>query len=98
MALALEGDTLVVGASGDDEVASASGSVYVFVRSGNEWVEQARLNAADPGLGDYFGLSVAISGDTIAVGAMYDDTVRGSDVGSVYIFVRTGTEWTQQPS
>ncbi|HOO17674.1 MAG TPA: hypothetical protein PLU99_11265, partial [Phycisphaerae bacterium] len=67
MALALEGDTLVVGASGDDEVASASGSVYVFVRSGNEWVEQARLNAADPGLGDYFGLSVAISGDTIAV-------------------------------
>jgi len=96
MALALEGDTLVVGASGDDEVASASGSGYVFVRSGNEWVEQARLNAADPGLGDYFGLSVAISGDTIAVGAMYDDTVRGSDVGSVYIFVRSGTEWIQQ--
>jgi hypothetical protein len=95
-ALAISGDTLVLGSAGDDELYAATGSAYVFVRSGSSWIQQARLNADDAANSDQFGLSVAIDGDTIAVGAMYDDTTRGSDVGSVYIFVRTLTTWTQQ--
>ena len=96
--VALSGDTIAVGALGDDTQGGGSaGSVYVFVRSGTIWVEQQHLTASDGDLGDRFGSSVAISGNTLVVGASYDDHGAGfSAEGSAYVFVRQGTVWSEQ--
>lgn len=118
--LALDGDTLVVGApnessggkgiGGDQNglpAAPAAGAVYVFTRSGNGWQQQAYLKASTPHAGDQFGFSVALSGDTLAVGAVTessnatgidgnqaDTSAAGS--GAVFVFTRAGSTWTQQ--
>ena len=89
------GDTVVVGAYGDDDKGAGSGSAYVFVRSGTTWTQQGKLTAADGAAGDSFGLSAAVTGDTAVVGSLYDDD-KGTDSGSAYVFVRSGTSWTQQ--
>src|SRR4030095_10897832 len=76
--VAMSGDTIVVGASFDDTAAGLNaGSAYVYVRSGTTWSEQAHLLASDVAADDFFGGSVAISGDTIVVGAPVDDTAAG---------------------
>ena len=93
--VAISGDTIVVGAHFDTTAAGAVGSAHVFVRSGTTWSEQAHLFASD-GADDVFGNSVAISGDSIVVGAMFDDTAVGLDAGSAYVFVRSGTTWSEQ--
>ena len=93
--VAVSGDTAVVGAAGDDDVGSDSGSAYVFVRSGGTWTQEAKLVAADGAFNDFFGISVALSGDTAVVGARDDDDA-GSDSGSAYVFVRSGGTWTQE--
>jgi hypothetical protein len=93
--VAINGDTLVIGAPYDDDHGTNSGSAYVFVRSGEIWTEQAKLTAADGLEFDQFGDAVAISGDTAIVGAWFDDDL-GADSGSVYVFVRSGETWTQQ--
>jgi hypothetical protein len=64
----------------------------VFVRSGNAWSEQAELTASDGGAFDGFGDSVAISGDSVVVGAYGKD----STTGAAYVFVRSGTTWSQE--
>jgi hypothetical protein len=113
-ALSADGDTLAVGAyfeDGDDNGASGSGAVYVYVReSPGVWVQEAYVKASNAGVGDFFGLSVALAadGDTLAVGARWegsaatgvggdqnDESADGS--GAAYVFVRdaAGT-WTQQ--
>ncbi|WP_309399388.1 FG-GAP repeat protein [Cerasicoccus maritimus] len=93
--VSLSGDTAIVGAYGDDDNGSSSGSVYVFVRNGSDWTEQAKLTASDGASSDYFGFSVSLSGDTAIVGAYRDDD-NGSSSGSAYIFVRSGGVWTEQ--
>ena len=93
---AISGDTLVIGAPADLSVGTANGSVYVFVRNGQVWSQQAWITAADGSPGDQFGLAVAISGDTLVVGAPYDNHTSGSDAGSAYVFVRSGTAWSLQ--
>ena len=93
-AVTIGGDTVVAGAPGDN---TAAGSAYVFVRSGTSWSQQAKLTASDAAAGDSFGRNaVGISGDTLVVGAPFDDTGAGSDAGSAYVFVRSGTSWSQQ--
>ena len=62
-----------------------SGSAYVFRYDGSDWVEEAKLTASDGAAYDYFGDSVAVSGDTAVVGA-YGDDDNGSDSGSAYVF------------
>jgi len=94
--VAIEGDTAVVGAIGNDDAGESSGSAYVFVRSGTTWTEQAKLIADDGAAGDAFGTSVSISGDTAVVSARLDDGVSGADSGSAYVFTRSGSTWTQQ--
>jgi FG-GAP repeat/Viral BACON domain len=95
--VAINGDTAIVGAVWDDTSAgSMAGSAYVFVKSGAGWTEQAKLTASDAAAFDEFGHAVAISGDTAVVGAFVDDTSAGMDAGSAYVFVRSGTSWTQQ--
>jgi len=92
---AISGDTIVVGSNLDDDNGINSGSAYIFTRTGTTWTEQAKLTASDGSAGDEFGISVAIMGDTIVVGAFSDDD-NGSGSGSVHVFARTETAWTQQ--
>jgi hypothetical protein len=117
--VAMSGDTLVVGAFQEDSNATGvngnqasesfmdSGAAYVFVREGTNWTQQAYLKASNTGSGDWFGLSVAVSGDTVVVGAAHEDSnatgVNGNatndsagDSGAAYAFVRDGTNWSQQ--
>src|SRR6266536_2301396 len=95
--VAVDGDTAMVGASMDDTPSGTdAGSAHVFVRSGTTWTEQAHLTAPDGAAFDSFGVSVAVDGDTAVVGAYLDDTPGGSDAGSAYVFVRSGTTWTEQ--
>jgi len=84
--VAMDGDTIIVGAVNDDDKGSGSGSAYIYKRIGTVWTEQTKLTAGDDAtLGDHFGDSVGIKGDTIVVGATQDDD-NGDSSGSVYIF------------
>ena len=93
--VALSGDTAVIGAARDDDKGDDSGSVYVFTRSGTDWSQQAKLTAADGAKGDVFGISVALSGDTVVVGADLDDD-KGENSGAAYVFTRSKGRWSQQ--
>ena len=94
--VAIDGDTAVVGAISDDDGGSASGSAYVFVRAAGVWTQQGKLTASDAAADDAFGATVAVSGDTILIGAWGDDEPLAFQVGSAYVFVRTAGVWTQQ--
>ena len=95
--VAISGETVVVGARSDERAAGRNqGSAYVFVRSGGVWSQQQKLEASDAAAGDVFGSSVAISGETVVVGAVLDDGAAGRDQGSAYVFVRSGGVWSQQ--
>ena len=92
--VAIDGDTVVVGApfvGGGSE----DGAVYVFVRTGTTWSEQAILVPSVPAAGDRFGFQVAISGDTLIAGAPNRDSAT-NDAGGAFIFVRTGTTWSEE--
>ena len=103
--VSIDGDTIVVGAYGDDtDKGGSSGSVYVFIRDifgdiTSGWTEIAKLTASD-GVGmDWFGSSVTIDGDTMVIGAKYDDD-KGGNSGSAYVFTRDTpgdltSGWTQ---
>jgi hypothetical protein len=93
--VAISGDTVVVGAHGDDDSGTLSGSAYVFTRTGSSWMEQEKLVASDGAGGEQFGISVAVSGDTDLVGDHRDDD-NGAFSGSAYVFTRTGSSWTEQ--
>jgi hypothetical protein len=116
----VSGDTVVVGAYSEDSSATGvngnqtdnsagnSGAVYVFVRAGGVWSQQAYLKASNTGADDNFGVSVAVSGDTVVVGADSEDSsatgVNGYQddnsafwAGAAYVFVRDGNGmWSQQ--
>ncbi len=115
--VAVSGDTVVVGAPWEDsgtagvnstpnESAVDSGAAYVFTRSGTTWSQQSYLKASTPGADDNFGTSVAVSGDTLVVGAFSEDSnttgvnstpnESASDSGAAYVFTRSGTTWSQQ--
>ena len=98
VAVAVAGDTVVVGASDERSIptlAPLPGVAYVFARTGVTWSRQARLQAVYGGAADFFGEAVAVSGDTIIVGAPDGDTA-GISTGAAYVFVRTGTTWSLQ--
>jgi len=118
-AVAISGDTIVVGASAEDSNTTGvngnqadnsttdSGAAYVFVRSGGAWTHQAYLKASNTGASDNFGQRLAVSGDTLVVGAWQEDSnatgVNGdqtnnsaTDSGAAYVFERSGSTWTQQ--
>jgi len=117
--VAISGDTVVVGARGEasnatgvngnetDNSAGVAGAAYVFTRSGSQWSQLAYLKASNTGAGDEFGNSVAISGDTVVVGARGEASnatgVNGNETdnsagvaGAAYVFTRSGSQWSQQ--
>src|SRR6266540_2641401 len=95
--VAISGETVVVGAQFDDDVAGDNqGSAYVFARSDGVWSQQQKLLASDAAAGDSFGVSVAISGETVVVGAPFDAGAAGNSQGSAYVFARSGGVWSQQ--
>ena len=93
--VALDGDTAVIGSRFDDDLGTDSGSVYVYVRSGTTWTLEDKLTASDGEASDAFGRRVAISGDTIVVGAANEDEL-GNNAGAAYVFVRSGTTWSEE--
>ncbi len=95
--LALSGTTAVVGAwQATVSGKSGAGAAYVFLRSGTTWAEQAKLVASDGAADDAFGYSIALSGNTAVVGAVAATVGGKSAAGAAYVFVRSGTMWTQQ--
>ncbi|MEZ4368372.1 MAG: hypothetical protein R2939_19145 [Kofleriaceae bacterium] len=88
---------------------SQAGAVYVFVRAGDTWVQEAYLKASNPGVDDYFGIALALSADgsRLAVGASGEASAatgsggdEGNDLapqaGAVYVFTRAGSVWAQE--
>ncbi|QEA14520.1 integrin [Comamonas flocculans] len=121
LALSADGNTLAVGAVTEasnatgiggnqaNNSASNAGAVYVFIRSGSTWSQQAYVKASNTDEEDMFGHSLALSADghTLAVGAIFEDSnatgVDGnqannsaSNAGAVYVFIRSGSTWSQQ--
>ncbi|HNB73068.1 MAG TPA: hypothetical protein PLS70_18250 [Acidobacteriota bacterium] len=95
--VAIYNETIVIGAPQVNiSTNSDQGSAYVFVRTGTTWSLQQTLTASDGAADDLFGGSVAISGETVVVGAFLDDIDSRLDQGSAYVFVRTGTTWNLQ--
>ena len=92
-AVAISNTHAIVGAWNSD---TATGSAYIFVRSGSAWIQQAKLTALDGSGGDHFGRSVAIDGEFAVVGAWQNDNERGAAAGAVYVYRLSGNEWTQQ--
>jgi hypothetical protein len=117
--VAISGDTVVVGAVGEESNATGvngvpsnndapgSGAAYIFTRSAGVWSQQAFLKASNTGATDQFGISVAVSGDTVVVGAQREDSnatgVNGDQAndnannsGAAYVFTRSAGVWAQQ--
>ena len=96
LSLAISGETVLIGApDADAPNITAAGCAYVFVRNNQKWFRQVNLRPADPQYRGYFGSSVALSGDTAVIGApAFDDGAY--DTGTAYVFIRTGTTWSQQ--
>ena len=119
--LSADGDTLAVGAFGEasaatgvggdqaDDAAANAGAVYVFARTNKAWTQQAYIKASNTGMGDYFGISLAMAGDgdRLAVGAYGEDSAAtgiGGDqadnaaewAGAAYVFARTNNAWSQE--
>ena len=121
VAVSADGSTMAVAAAGEDSSAigingdqtnrnaSGAGAVYVFIRIGPTWTQQAYIKASNTAEDDNFGISLALSADgsTLAVGANGEDSaatgVGGNQAdntaflsGAVYVFARSGTTWSQQ--
>ena len=93
----LAGDTALISAelktvAGNDE----AGAAYVFRRSARSWTQQARLTAADAATNDYFGSSLALSGEAALIGAPGHDIAGQSSVGAAYVFTFTAGAWAQE--
>jgi hypothetical protein len=94
--VAVSGDTVVVGAYLEDSDSPGAGAVYVFVRAGTTWSQQAYLKASNGDQADHFGYSLAISDDTVVVGARRQGPQTANAAGAAYVFVRSGTTWSEQ--
>ncbi|MEP7339007.1 MAG: hypothetical protein ABI977_14830 [Acidobacteriota bacterium] len=96
-----------VNGDGDDNSAENAGAAYVFVRDGTAWTQQAYLKASNTMVDYQFGQALALSGNTIVVGSPFESSnatgingdqndISAFDAGAAYVFVRSGTMWTQQ--
>jgi hypothetical protein len=124
-ALSIEGDTLVVAggndgsnqttitngqASSTNTSLPSSGATFVYKRIGSNWIQEAYIKAVNADINDFFGASVSIDRDTIAVGATGEASTQTTitngatassintltNGGAVYVYKRTGANWTQE--
>ncbi|MEX1025302.1 MAG: hypothetical protein WD226_09515 [Planctomycetota bacterium] len=93
-AVAIEGDTLAVGAHRVDGTTPDEGAVYVFERTGSIWNETQKLSASDATQFQLFGRAVALSGDVLVAGAHLDASA-GNASGAAYVFARSGGTWSE---
>ncbi|MBL0164960.1 MAG: FG-GAP repeat protein [Xanthomonadales bacterium] len=95
--ISLSGDTALIGRTSESFLPIPKvGAAYVFVRQGSSWSQQTKLVGNDVLVQDDFGRSVAISGETAVVGSPFTSTAAGDNVGSAYVFQRSGTSWSQR--
>ncbi|MFV0542173.1 MAG: FG-GAP repeat protein [Marinicella pacifica] len=92
--VSLFGDRALIGARGDDDKGSSSGSAYVFDFNGSNWSQSQKLTASDGTDSDYFGTSVSLFNNQILIGSPGDDD-KGSSSGSAYIFEFNNNNWSQ---
>ena len=90
-AVGVSGDQAVIGAFGNDDNGSTSGSAYIFQYSAGVWTEATKLTASDGANGDNFGCSAAISGNTAVIGA----TSAEMGKGSAYVYEKISGTWTE---
>lgn len=93
--VAIDSDVIVVGAYGEDGAGAARGAVYVYEKSGSNWVsaiEDAKLTASDTQDSDQFGIQVDIESNVIAVGSHLSAS-GGTQRGAVYVYERSGSNW-----
>jgi hypothetical protein len=114
VALSADGTTLAIGATGEASAASGidgdeadnsmpfAGAVYVYIRSGTTWTQEAYIKASNPwSYAAFHIVALSANGSTLAVGAPWEDSNgsetdhSASDSGAVYVFTRAGTIWTQ---
>jgi len=95
LSVAVAGDVIVVGAFKDGVLGLEFGAAYVYRFDGADWLEERKLTASDIHSRDFFGFSVAVSGDVIVVGADGNDD-DGPDSGSAYVFGFDGTDWVEE--
>ena len=92
----VSGSTVVVGAINDTIGGNLTqGSAYVFNRQGGGWVQTQKLTASDGGMDDLFGWTVAVSGSTIVVSAIFHDIGVNGNQGSAYVYNRQGGSWVE---
>ena len=93
--VSISGLVLAVGAPGDDDEGTNSGSVYVYRFDGMDWIEEQKLTASDGVMNDEFGYSVSLDGDVLVVGSWADDD-NGDESGSVYVYRFDGADWIEE--
>ena len=89
--VSISGDDVLIGATGDDDNGTHSGSVYIFHRNGTSWTEQEKITPSDGSEYDKFGFSVSISGEYAIIGTPYFN-----NMGKAYIYHKDGTIWNEQ--
>ncbi len=97
VSLSADGNTAAIGAYQDDVGNDTDeGSVTIFTRTAGVWAPQAQLSTSDGSVSDGFGIAVDLSndGNSLVVGAYLDDATN-TDQGSVTVFSRSGSSWTQ---
>jgi FG-GAP repeat protein len=92
--IAIDGDTVVVGASTTSTNGPNSGTAYVYKRSAGIWLLEVVLEAFDAQTNDLFGFTTDIDADTIVVGAKHDNYNGFTDIGSAYVYKRDGGTWS----
>jgi hypothetical protein len=125
VSVAISSDTIAVGSdfegstqttitngtsASSDTSSSSSGAVYVYLRSGTTWAQQAYIKAPNNDSDDRLGTAVAISGNTLGATATQESSSQSTitngstassdnsatNSGAAYVFLRTGTTWAQQ--
>ena len=95
VSVSISGNVAIVGAPSSDGVATDTGAAYVFNRSGDAWIQHAKLTAKDADEQDQFGNAVSVFHNIALIGAKFDDEL-GNDAGAVYSFLREGDAWKQK--
>ena len=98
VAMATDGTRIVVGAYGSDVTTTDTGAAYIFSRTGTTWTQEAKLTASDRLASDYFASTVAMDKTCTRVicGVYYSDPGGLNAAGAAYVYVRSGTTWTQE--